>query len=34
MTSPRVVFVLLAYNQAPWVRQACEAALNLSLIHI
>lgn len=28
MTSPRVVFVLLAYNQAPWVRQACEAALN------
>ena len=28
MTAPRVVFVLLAYNQARWVRQACEAALN------
>lgn len=28
MTAPRVVFVLVAYNQARWVRQACEAALN------
>lgn len=25
---PRVCFVLVAYNQAQWVRQACEAALN------
>ena len=32
MTAPRVVFVLLAYNQARWVRQACEAADRKSVV--